>query len=408
MVYYLGKISEKEAAALSWLTDSLREFKARGDKLLLALCLILSLFGVALVYSATRYTKSSRSAVVQLIGIVLGVILYILLSSVDFELFTQRTWKWLFPFSVLFILTTLTPWGVEYNGNRSWLQIPHFPTTIQPAEISKVFFILLLALQFSRLRERGISRPASVFSTAGHTLFMCGVIAVASGDFGMALIYGLIFVVMAWAAGVKLRWFVLAAVVIAVAAAILWPHLASDVHFRRISIVIDHLTGNEATLYDQTMDTGWQQTRSIMAIGSGGLWGQGYLKGIQTQSPYRTSLPARMDDEIFAVCGEELGLVGCLVLLLLLAAIIVRCLWVARQASSYQSALVATGMAGMLAAQVCINVGMCLYLFPVVGITLPFVSAGGTSLITMFAAMGAVSSIKTRSLPSWLRDRSQL
>ena len=156
------------------------------------------------------------------------------------------------------------------------------------------------------------------------------------------------------------------------------------------------------------MDTGWQQTRSIMAIGSGGLWGQGYLKGIQTQSPYRTSLPARMDDEIFAVCGEELGLVGCLVLLALLAAIIIRCLWVARQASSYQSALMATGMAGMLAAQVCINVGMCLYLFPVVGITLPFVSAGGTSLITMFAAMGAVSSIKTRSLPSWLRDRSQL
>ena len=89
---------------MSWLTDSLREFRERGDKLLLFLCLILSFFGVALVYSATRYTKSSRSAVVQVVGILLGVVIYILLSSVDFELFTQRAWKFLFPFSFLFIL----------------------------------------------------------------------------------------------------------------------------------------------------------------------------------------------------------------------------------------------------------------------------------------------------------------
>lgn len=101
-------------------------------------------------------------------------------------------------------------------------------------------------------------------------------------------------------------------------------------------------------------------------------------------------------------------MIGCLVLLLLLAAIIARCVWVARRASSYQSALIAMGIAGMLTAQVCINVGMCLYVFPVVGITLPFVSSGGTSILTMFAGMGAVSSIKTRALPSWLRDRSEL
>ncbi len=391
---------------LSWFLDALREFRARGDKLLLGLCLVLSCFGVALIYSATRFTESSRSAVVQVIGILLGTFCYIILSCVDFELFTQRAWKWLFPFSILFILTTLTPWGVEYNGNRSWLQIPHFPTTIQPAEISKLFFILLLALLFSRLRGRDISKPSSIFLTAGYTLLMCAVIAVASGDFGMALVYGLVYVIVAWSAGVKLRWFILAFTVIAVAAVVGWPYLSQDVHFRRIAIVIDHLTGNPDTLYEQTQVIGWQQTRSILAIGSGGLTGQGYLNGLQTQSPYRTSLPARMDDEIFAVCGEEFGLVGCLILLALLTAIILRCVWVAQRASSYQSALIAMGMAGMLAAQVCINVGMCLYVFPVVGITLPFVSAGGTSLITMFAAMGAVSSIKSRTLPSWLRDRA--
>jgi len=402
------QIIRKGVAALSWITDSLREFRARGDKLLLTLCLILSVFGVVLVWSATLYTKSHRSAYVQIIGIFLGVIAYILLSSVDFELFIQKSWKWLLPFCAAFILTTRSPWGVEVGGNRSWLQIPHFPTTIQPAEVAKFFFILLLAYQFSRLRERGVSRFTSVAFTAGHTLFFCAVIAVASSDYGMALIYCLIYVVVAWSAGVKLRWFLLAGAVIALAVVLLWPKLSTDVHFQRVAVVIDHITGNPDTLYEQTQGRGWQQSRSILAIGSGGLTGQGYMKGIQTQSPYKTSLPARMDDEIFAVCGEEFGLIGCAVILLLEFAIIARCVWVARQAGSYQSALVAMGMAGMLSAQVCINVGMCLYVFPVVGITLPFVSAGGTSLITMFAAMGAVSSVKTRSLPSWLRDRSRM
>ena len=395
--------------ALSWLTDSLREFRDRGDKLLLALCLILSGCGVVLVYTATHYTGSARNVFVQIFAICLGVVLYILLSSVDFELFTQKTWKFIFPFCVGFILLTRTPLGKSVNGNLSWIQIPGIPMTIQPAEVAKVFFILLLALQFSRLRGRGISKPGSIFFTAGHTLFMCGVIALASGDFGMALIYVFIFVIMAWSAGVKLRWFALTAAVLAAAAIFLWPRLVTlDVYFiTRIQVVIDHITGNPDTLLAQTQGAGWQQSRSIMAIGSGGLTGMGFLQGTQTQSLSKNALPARADDEIFAVCGEEFGMIGCLVLLALLAAIIIRCVWVSCRASSYQSALVAMGFAGMLAAQVCINVGMCLYVFPVVGITLPFVSAGGSSIITMFASMGIVSSIKMRSLPSWLQDRRE-
>jgi len=393
---------------MSWLRDSWREFKLRGDKLLLFLCLALSCCGLVLVYSATYWTGSTRNVLVQAIGIVLGVIAYIILSSVDFELFVHKTWKFLLPFSVLFILTVLTPWGVEVSGNRSWLQIPHFPTTIQPAEIAKIFFILLLSYQFSRLQERGISRPTSVFFTAGHALFMCAVIAAASSDFGMALIYAFIYVIVAWSAGVKLRWFAIAFAVIAAAAVILWPRFSGNVRFDRIKVVIDHITGNQETLWNQTQNRGWQQTRSILAIGSGGLTGMGFLKGKQTQSANIASLPAKADDEIFAVCGEEFGMIGCLVLLALEFAIIARCVWVARRASSYQSALIAMGVAGMLTAQVCINVGMCLYVFPVVGITLPFVSAGGTSVMTMFAAMGMVSSVKIRSLPSWLRDRSNL
>ena len=113
-------------------------------------------------------------------------------------------------------------------------------------------------------------------------------------------------------------------------------------------------------------------------------------------------------DEIFAVCGEELGLVGCLLVLLLLTAIILRCLWVARHASSPMSAYVAMGYGGMLLIQTFVNVASCLYIFPLVGLTLPFFSYGGSSILTLFACMGIVSGVKMRSLPSWLRDRSQL
>ena len=151
-----------------------------------------------------------------------------------------------------------------------------------------------------------------------------------------------------------------------------------------------------------------QQSRSILAIGSGQLTGHGYLQGIQTQSSSNWALNARSTDEIFAVCGEEFGLIGCVLLLLLLGAIILRCIWVARRACSPQSAYLVMGYAGMLLAQVGVNVAMCLYIFPVVGLTLPFISYGGSSIITMYAAMGMVSSVKMRSLPSWLRDRSKL
>ncbi len=396
---------------MSWLKDSIRAFWRQGDRLLLSLCLLASGYGLVLIFSATRYLGQAgamRSMIVQTVAILMGIVIYMLMSSVDIELFVDKSWKWLLLFNLAINALVRTPLGVEVNGNRSWLHIPGFPVNLQPAEIAKLTFVLLLAWQMSRLQERGISRPTSVFQIAGHTLFMFGVVAVTSGDFGMGLTYLMIFVVMAWCAGVKKRWFLLAAVVCVVGVVLIWPHVKDMYYMKRFTVVIDHILGNPDTIWEQTQGKGWQQSRSVLAIGSGGLTGMGYLQGIQTQSKSPTSLPARETDEIFAVCGEEFGLIGCLLLLALLAAIILRCVWVARRACSPQSAFIAMGYAGMLLTQVGINVGMCLYVFPVVGLTLPFISYGGSSIITMYAAMGVVSSIKMRSLPSWLRDRSRL
>lgn len=394
---------------LSWLSDSLREFWERGDKLLLALCLAASGFGLVLIYSATRWNNDNRSVIVQALGIFLGVLVYIALSTVDLELFVEKSWKWLLLFNVVLILALIPfGWGDTTTGNKNWISIPGTPLNIQPAEVAKLTFILLLAWQCARLQKKGISKPSSVFQLVAHTGLMGGLIAVVSGDMGMTLVYLFLFVMLAWTSGVQLRWFVLGAALCAGGVAVIWPHISDKYFARRITVVIDHILGNQASLTEQTQGQGWQQTRSILAIGSGGFTGQGYLHGIQTQSPYKSSLIARSTDNIFAVCGEELGLVGCVLVILILTAIIARCLWVAGRASSPMAALAATGYAGMLLFQSTLNIGMCLYVLPIVGLTLPFFSYGGTSVITMFAAMGAVSSIKTRSLPSWLSDRSKL
>ncbi len=409
---------------MSLLFSPIREFFKKGDVILLALCLAASTFGLALIYSATQYQYPdqliTRPVIIQAIAILLGVAAYVLLTFVDFQLFLEKRWKLLLAFNVVFILLLLTPLGEDYNsGNLNWLVIsriiPKFPMDVQPNEIVKISFILLLALQIVKIqdREQDISSIPSILQIGGHTVLMLGLIAAVCGDFGMCVIYLMIFVSMAWASGVKLRWFVLVGGGLVLAVVVFWLFFLpetrwwTDYRIMRFRVVFDHSL--------DVSGRGWQQTRSILAIGSGKLFGQGYLQGIQTHSLNKEALPARHTDFIYAVCGEELGLVGCMALLLLLSLIVLRCLWVGRHASSPFNAYVCMGMAGMLLSQITFNVGMCLFVLPVMGLTLPFISYGGSSVITLFAsiltlfaAMGIVSSVKARPMPSWLRDRSRI
>ena len=392
---------------LSTLFSPVREFIRKGDLILLSLCLAASGFGLLLIYSATRYQDNNKAILVQLIGILLGVIAYFLITFLDLQLFAEKNWVFLLGFSVVFILLLLTPFGKSVGGNLNWLTldpiIKDFPINIQPNEVVKIPFILILALQLSNLQAKGdVSSIASVAQFGGFTLFMLALIAAVCGDMGMCVIYMMIFVIMAWSAGVKLRWFILVGGGIVAAVVIAWlfilpeTSLWTDYRIMRFRVVFDHEL--------DPMDKGFQQTRSILALGSGKLLGQGYMKGLQTQSSIESALPARHTDFIFSVCGEELGMVGCVILLLLLSSIVIRCIWIANQASTPFYAYVCMGMAGMLLFQIIFNVGMCLYVLPVMGLTLPFFSYGGTSVMTLFACMGIVSSVKAKTLPSWLRN----
>ena len=372
----------------------LADFIQQADLVLLGLCCAATLYGMALIASATRYLGTGgiiRYVGVQGAALVLGICAYIFMSMVDLERLMRR-WKWLVAFNIVFIGLLLTPFGVSDNtGNTAWLKFPFLPFSIGPAEVVKISFSLLLAKQLEWLREvkRDLKSFSSAVLVAGHTIVLMGYYVVISGDMGNALTFFFIFLSMAFVAGFALRWFaVLFAAMGGGIAALLALGLMPSYMVRRFRVLFDHS-------YD-SLGAGWQQSRGLMALGSGGLFGQGYMQGTQTQAG-EGSIPARHTDFIFAVCGEELGLVGCLLVILLLAAIVVRVLMVARRAETPFHCYVCVGMAAMLIFQTIVNIGMCLFVMPVIGLTLPFFSYGGSSLLTLYAAMGVVSGIKKRS-----------
>ncbi len=374
------------------LKNTIRDFFQQADLVLLGLCVGATLFGLVLIYSCTRYMDRSdalKMLLVQTVAMGLGIIAYFILSMVDTEELI-RHWKWFFAFNVGFICL-LVPFGRERYGNKAWIQFNWMPMAIQPTEIVKITFILLLAWQFQRVweRERNLTTLRAAIQPTAHVAFMLGLIFVITKDMGSALVYVGVFLAMALAAGMAWRWFVVglggfAGVCLAAYKLDLIPSYMLD----RFRVVLDHS-------YD-TAGKGYQQIRGMLAIGSGGLFGQGLFHGRLTQAG-KGVLPFRYTDFIFAVAGEELGLVGCVLILLLEAAIILRCLQVARHAKTPFSSYVCVGVAGTLIFQVLSNVGMCLFVLPVIGLTLPFFSYGGSSLLALYAAMGIVSGIKNRA-----------
>lgn len=384
----------------------LRDFFKKGDVLLLVLCIAASLVGLALIYSATNYMHTLSFVKKQAMFICMGIIVYIVITFVDVEFLLEKWWK-VFLVLGIFVILLIAPFGrADDTGNKSWVFLPSIPFGFQPGEFAKLVYIMVLAWLMNHERPLGVSRFLSLVKYVMLTMLFAGLLAALSGDYGMVLVYLMIFVIMAWVGGVRKRWFILVGGGLAAVVAFLWKFILprtkywTDYRIMRFRVVLDHSL-------DPT-GRGWQQSRSLLAIGSGRLTGMGFLHGKQTQSAASTNLPARHTDFIFAVCGEEFGLIGCCVVLLLLLAIIVRCVWVSRRAKSHMSAYIAIGFAGMLMVQTILNVGMCLYVMPVIGLTLPFISYGGSSTLTLFIAMGVVSSIKMRPLPSWLKDRSQL
>lgn len=365
----------------------LKESIRNGDWVLLLLCVITTAFGVLVIASATNYLDSLRYVIMQIVGAGLGVLLYMVVSSIDLEFITERR-LYLVIFNFLF-LALLIPFGQTIGGNRSWVKLPLLPFNIQVAEICKITYILIMASIMATYKER-ISSPKAVFHMALHLGLLFVANMVLSKDMGVSLIFVFIFIVMAFTGGVSYLWFLAAIAFVAVAFPILWPML-DEYQQLRIAVIFNPELDPDKT------GVLWQSNLSLRTLTGGGFTGQGLFSGHRTQNAPFTG---QHTDWILATVGEELGFVGCAAILLLIGLIVARCVWVGMHSKDYTRRLVCFGAAAALIFQTIINIGMCLGIGPVIGLTLPFISYGATSIVSLYAMLGLVSGVHARPAPT--------
>ena len=367
--------------------QQLRQAILKGDWILLLLCLVTTAYGCLIIASATSYLESFRYIGMQIVGAAIGILLFAVVSSVDVEFMMEQR-LWLVLFNMLF-LSLLIPFGETIGGNRSWVNFPFLPFNIQVAEICKITYILIMASVMTAHKER-ISSLRSVLTMAFHLALLVGMNMGLSRDLGVSLIFVFIFIVMAYTGGVSYFWFIGAIVGIAIAFPVLWPMLDE---YQRLRIEV---------LFNPDLDAAgigvrWHSAESLRSLTGGGMTGQGLFDGHRTQNG---ALEGQTTDFIFSTIGEELGFIGCLSIMILLGLIIARCVWVGMRSQDYTRRLICFGAAAALAFQTMINIGMCTGIGPVIGLTLPFISYGATSIVSLYAMLGLVSGVYARPAPT--------
>jgi len=370
--------------------QELRSALRKGDIVLLILCLVATAFGCLIICSATNASGFGRYLIRQLFAAALGVGLYVLISSIDVDVFSEHR-NVLFIFNCILLLM-LVPFGTDNGtGNKSWLDFPLLPIDIQPAEICKIPFVLILASVMASHQNR-ISHYRSVFHMGFHLIALFGLNMLVSRDAGVSLIFAFIFIGMALAGGVSLLWFLAGAGMLAAGFPILWTKFMDQYQRNRILVLFD------PSIDPLGINERYHTVRSLRSLTGGGMTGQGLFAGHRTQT--QGALFAQHTDYIFSAIGEELGFIGCALVLILLLAIVVRCIWVGTRSQDYMRRLVCFGAAAALIFQIISNVGMCIGVTPVIGLTLPFISYGGSSLVTLYAMMGLVSGVYARPAPA--------
>ncbi len=349
------------------------------DKILLLMCTFATWFGAVLVLSATYWGAGYQRFVVQLIGWFLGVCVAILFSLIDYKNMMKHWYLAALLTVGLVLVTFWFGYAPEGTDDKAWLALP-FGQSIQPSELLKIGFIITFATHVNSISKKNISKFGNVLLLALHGAFPVVLIHF-QGDDGSALVIAFMFVAMLYVAGVRMGYFIAAFGALAAAIPAFWFFVMNDAQKERVLALLSP---------EQYEDIIYQQARGETAIGSGGWFGYGLFKGPYVQSG---QIPLGYNDFIFASAGEELGLIGCLLIILLLAVICWRILIVGRRARDKSGEIICTGVFAMFAAQSLINLGMCLRILPVIGVTLPFFSAGGTSIVCLFLGIGLVLSV---------------
>ncbi len=322
----------------------------------------------------------SRSVIVQTAAYIIGTCAIIVLMRYSYTIFQDVT-KWIYVGSILFLLTVYVPGlGKEQFGSRAWISLG--VTDFQPSELVKISFLFIMADYLTKNQDK-LYDFKSVVKAA--LIAAPIILIVLKEDLGSALVFISIWIVMVFFAGVNVKafakLFALAATMIPVAYLFM-----ADYQKQRI----------EAFLHPENLSLygNWQVWQSKVAIGSGGLFGKGLFNGTQKSLDF---IPVQTSDFIFSVIGEELGLLGGLLVISLYGILLVRVMHIVRGSVDFYGALIASGIIGMLIFQIFENIAMTMGLMPVTGITLPFLSYGGSSVVSNMIAIGLILNIASRS-----------
>jgi rod shape determining protein RodA len=348
---------------------------------LLAAVVLLTAYGILMIRSAVTGAPAFEDLPAQQIQwTVAGLVILLVAAAVDYRYLTSS--HWYVYAAVVISLVIVAVAGQFGNEARRWIQItPQF--RIQPSEFGRVFLAITFA-QFLANRHQFIGR----FSNTLITLVYFGVpvaLIFIQPDLGMSILFMVLWFVMIWLAGLPLSHFLVLAAIGVLGIASLYPFLA-DYQKDRLTTFFNPAQASEDDLFNIE--------QAEISVGSGGLWGKGYLQGTQSQLGF---LRVQHTDFIFSMITEEMGLVlGSLVVLGLLGFILLRIIRAAMLSPDLAGKLICAGVAAVLFFQTTVSVGMNLRMLPVTGLTLPFVSYGGSSLITLFLAIGVVESVLMR------------
>ena len=367
-------------------------FFKRADIFLLVLCLICAVISVVAVRHTTQWLGANevrgitptKMVIVQIFSVFLGVGAFVLFTIIDPDILGDQ-WKWLV-LLILLLLAALFIFGEDDGtGNKSWIRF--LGIGIQPSEIIKILYIIISAKQMTALRQKGdvnsffaVVQMAAVFGA----VFVA--IMVVSSDLGNAVILLAIFLVMFFALGVKLYWFAIGGAAVAAMIPLAWNYVLKDYQKKRL-----------LAPYNESVDPDgwgirWQTTQSKFTLASGRLTG--------ADAAHReTVFTGKHTDFIFSSIGEMWGMIGCLIVLTLLIILIIHCFRAGFKAGRTYDMLLCVGIGAAIAFQTFINIGMCIGITPVIGIALPFFSYGGSSMATLFAAMGIISGVKFKPKP---------
>jgi rod shape determining protein RodA len=355
------------------------------DAIMVVTAVALVVYGLALIYSGSMSTYGDSADIIghpiakQVAFAISGLLIMVAVARLDY-----RNWSgWSMPLYAVSILALLFVLAVGQSafGSRRWSLIAGTP--IQPSELAKLVTIVLLARYLSDNEHRIGS--ARVLLTSLGIAVLPALLVFVEPDLGTAVIFMAIWVGMVFMAGARLRQL-----------AVLFVSMLAGVPFLMLLALNGYQRERLAVFLDPSRDpfgTGFNILQAQISIGSGGLWGKGLTQGTQTQLDY---LRTQTTDYVFSVLGEELGFAGAMVLFVLFIILLMRGLRAATLAPDNFGRLIATGAVVMILFQVFINVGVNLRIFPVTGIPLPFISQGGSSLLTLFAALGVLESILLR------------